>query len=66
MENCFLEIMRQDLIKAGFKRKFINRLNPFALTTLYDLWDVADPDEQMINVEEFLKEYGFTKREALA
>lgn len=61
-----LEVMRQDLIFAGFRRDFINVLNAYALTTLYDLWDVEDPDEQMINVEEFLKEYGFKKREAFA
>lgn len=60
-----LELMRTDLIKAGFKRAFINRLNPFALATLYDLWDVEDVDEQWVNVEEFLNEYGFTEREAL-
>lgn len=61
-----LEVMRQDLIFAGFRRDFINVLNAYALTTLYDLWDVEDPDEQMINAEEFLKEYGFTKKEAFA
>ena len=45
-----LDIMRLDLIAVGFNRDFINTLNAYALCTLYELWDVEDPDEQLMNV----------------
>lgn len=57
-----LDTMRADLINAGFRRAFINGLNQFALATLYDLWDVEDPDEQEFNVDTFIEEYGFDER----
>ena len=57
-----LDIMRMDLISVGFRRDFINSLNAYALYTLYELWGVEDPDEQMTNVYEFIEEYGFDER----
>lgn len=57
-----LDTMRTDLINAGFKRTFINGLNQFALATLYDLWDVEDPDEQEFNVDMFIEEYRLDRR----
>ena len=60
-----LEVMRYSLIQNGFNKKFVEGLNPFALATLYDLWDVEDDGEREINVEAFLDEYGFSRKEAL-
>ena len=57
-----LDIMRMDLISVGFNRDFINTLNAYALCTLYELWDVEDPDEQLMNVYGFIEEYGFDER----
>lgn len=54
--------MQESLINNGFNRKFIMSLNPYALCTLYELWDVEDPDEQEMNVYEFIEEYGFDER----
>ena len=60
-----IEIYREDLIRAGFRADFINTLNPYALCTLYELWDVTDEAEQTVNIEMFLDEYGFTREEAI-
>ena len=62
-EPSLLTLMRTDLINAGFRRKFINSLNMYALTTLYDLWDVEDKDEQNMNVDMFIEEYGFDEKD---
>jgi len=60
-----LMVMRYSLIQNGFNKKFVEGLSPFALATLYDLWDVEDDGEREINVEAFLDEYGFSRKEAL-
>lgn len=61
MDKLLLQ-MREDLVNAGFNRKFINKLNPYMLASLYDLWDVEDPDEQVFNVDTFIEEFGLDKK----
>jgi len=39
-----IEVFRDSLIKTGFRREFIEKLNNFAVLTLYDLWDVEDDE----------------------
>ena len=59
-----LEILRESLIKNGFRREFIEERNAYFIYSLYEVWGVEDPDEQLYNVLEFLEEYGFSEEEA--
>lgn len=63
LDTSIIEVFRDSLIKNGFRREFIDNLSDIAVLTLYDLWDVEDDEEQITNVNGFIKEYGFNKEE---
>ena len=61
-----IDVMITDLANAGFNRKFLMNQNAYFICTLYELWDVEDPEEQIENVKEFAEEYNVNMADLLA
>lgn len=59
-----VEYMRETLIESGFRREFIEAHNAYFICSLFEVWDVEDPDVQMENAIDFLDYYNIDESEA--